>query len=584
MKKHEKEIEQVLLDNEKDVYNRLEGTYNQALKDVQGKYKELQESIDKLIEKESRYTNDPEQLEIIKSQIQSKIYQQNYQKALQEQLNNALDTLNSSTVNSIEDYLNAMYEDGFISQLYSLQKYGIPVLAPINHELLVKAVSYNTDNIPLSKRIYSNVEKAKRQIRDEISRGIATGMSQQDIARNISERMGVSYRKAKQIAQNEGHRVVNDAKIDSMHASKDRGADIVKVWDCTFDKKTRPIHAQLDQQHAEIDDYFEYSGGKVFAPKRFGKASLDINCRCALMSVPRWDIEDEVEKRDNITGELIKAKNYADWKEKYYNVIEDSEPKSKGQQKEALKEQHKKKLSDYKDLGNASSTDHYFNKTGTSEWINSLNDEHKAMINLYTSNYYKNINNFNRRLNEWEDYDEIIKSIEKYKDQFDSIVPLTREEGESMGAFFRRRREAQKDPVRKAKEYYDKIQELEKSNNVLSDALAKYNLKDDIKLYRAVDSNAFGGLELDDLVGTIYKDFSFMSTSPTLDSSYVNKNIIMELFIPKGTGRGAYIKDLSNFKEEREFLLEKGSAFEIKEVVKQGDKTVIRMEWLGNDG
>ena len=322
MKKHEKEIEQVLLNNEKDVYKRLEGTYNQALKDAQGKYKELQESIDKLIEKESRYTNDPEQLEIIKSQIQSKIYQQNYQKVLQEQLNNALDTLNSSTVNSIEDYLNTMYEDGFISQLYSLQKYGIPVLAPINHELLVKAVSYNTDNIPLSKRIYSNVEKAKRQIRDEISRGIATGMSQQDIARNISERMGVSYRKAKQIAQNEGHRVVNDAKIDSMHASKDRGADIVKVWDCTFDKKTRPIHAQLDQQHAEIDDYFEYSGGKVFAPKRFGKASLDINCRCALMSVPRWDIEDEVEKRDNITGELIKAKNYADWKEKYYNAIE----------------------------------------------------------------------------------------------------------------------------------------------------------------------------------------------------------------------------------------------------------------------
>lgn len=320
MKKHEKEIEQVLLDNEKDVYNRLEGTYNQALKDVQGKYKELQESIDKLIEKESRYTNDPEQLEIIKSQIQSKIYQRNYQKALQEQLNNALDTLNSSTVNSIEDYLKTMYQDGFISQLYSLQKYGIPVLAPINHELLVKAVSYNTDNIPLSKRIYSNVEKAKRQIRDEISRGIATGMSQQDIARNISERMGVSYRKAKQIAQNEGHRVVNDAKIDSMHASKDRGADIVKVWDCTFDKKTRPIHAQLDQQHAEIDDYFEYSGGKVFAPKRFGKASLDINCRCALMSVPRWDIEDEVEKRDNISGELIKAKDYADFKKRYLNM------------------------------------------------------------------------------------------------------------------------------------------------------------------------------------------------------------------------------------------------------------------------
>lgn len=322
MKKHEKEIEQALLNNEKDVYKRLENSYSQALKDVDKKYKELQDSIDELIEKQSRYTNNPKQLEIIKSQIQSKIYQKNYQKALKEQLDSAMDVLKSDHVKTVNDYLNTMYEDGYLSQLYSLQKYDIPVLAPINHELMVKAVSFKFEDIPLSKRLYENIDKAKQEIMDEISRGIATGMSQNDIARNIKECMGVSYRKAKQLAQNEGHRVVNEAKLDSMRASKERGADIVKVWDCTFDKKTRPIHAQLDGKHAEIDGYFEYSSGQVFAPKKFGKPALDINCRCALLSVPRWDIENTVIKRDNITGELIEAKNYADWKEKYYNVSE----------------------------------------------------------------------------------------------------------------------------------------------------------------------------------------------------------------------------------------------------------------------
>lgn len=325
MKKHEKEIEQVLLDNEKAVYKRLESTYKQALKDVDKKYKDLQDSIDKLIRAQSENMDDEKQLEIIKSQIQSKIYQQNYQKALKEQIDSAMDVLKSKHVKTLDDYLNTMYEDGFLSQIYSLQKYGVPVLAPINHELLVKAITFNVDDIPLSKRLYDNVNKAKRDIMDEISRGIASGMNSQDIARNIQNRMDVSYRKAKQLAQNEGHRVATDAKIDSMNASKERGADIVKVWDATFDGKTRPIHAQLDGKHAEIDGYFEYSGGQVFAPKKFGKPALDINCRCALLSVPRWDIEDTVIKRDNITGELIEAKNYADWKKKYYKAMEDAQ-------------------------------------------------------------------------------------------------------------------------------------------------------------------------------------------------------------------------------------------------------------------
>lgn len=325
MKKHEKEIEQVLLDNEKAVYKRLESTYKQAFKDVDKKYKDLQDSIDKLIRAQSENVDDEKQLEIIKSQIQSKIYQQNYQKALKEQIDSAMDVLKSKHVKTLDDYLNTMYEDGFLSQIYSLQKYGVPVLAPINHELLVKAITFNVDDIPLSKRLYDNVNKAKRDIMDEISRGIASGMNSQDIARNIQNRMDVSYRKAKQLAQNEGHRVATDAKIDSMNASKERGADIVKVWDATFDGKTRPIHAQLDGKHAEIDGYFEYSGGQVFAPKKFGKPALDINCRCALLSVPRWDIEDTVIKRDNITGEIIEAKNYEDWKEKYYKVMEDAQ-------------------------------------------------------------------------------------------------------------------------------------------------------------------------------------------------------------------------------------------------------------------
>lgn len=308
MEKWNKEIKQAQLDLENDAYKKLKKTYQQALKDVQKKSKELQKKINELV----AANPDNETL------IRSKIYQLNYQKAIKEQLDMAMNVLNDTS--TIEEYKEAMYKEGFISQFYAMQMQGVPVLAPINHDLMIEALNYDINNIPLSKRLYDNVNKAKREVLSELSRGIASGMSGVEVARNIQNRMNVSYRKARQLAQNEGHRVNTKAALDGMREAKKKGADIVKQWDCTYDGKTRLEHAELDQQWAEVDDYFEYSGGKVFAPKEFGKAHLDINCRCALLSVPRWDIEDTVQKRDNITGELIEAKNYADWKRKYHSL------------------------------------------------------------------------------------------------------------------------------------------------------------------------------------------------------------------------------------------------------------------------
>ena len=246
--------------SENDASKKLKKTYQQALKDVQKKSKELQKKINELV----AANPDNETL------IRSKIYQLNYQKAIKEQLDMAMNVLNDTS--TIEEYKEAMYKEGFISQFYAMQMQGVPVLAPINHDLMIEALNYDINNIPLSKRLYDNVNKAKREVLSELSRGIASGMSGVEVARNIQNRMNVSYRKARQLAQNEGHRVNTKAALDGMREAKKKGADIVKQWDCTYDGKTRLEHAELDQQWAEVDDYFEYSGGKVFAPKEFGKA------------------------------------------------------------------------------------------------------------------------------------------------------------------------------------------------------------------------------------------------------------------------------------------------------------------------
>lgn len=322
-----KEIELFFLDLEDEILEKIKKTYERSLKDVQNKAKELQDELDKLVE-----NVDPND-EIAISQIRSKVYQLGYQKNLEKQIANYMNIINDDDVKNVDDYLKEVYSNGFMSEQYRLMANGLNITMPINQKLLEKAVNTTFDDIPLSTRIYENVNKAKRNIISEISRGLSIGMSNQDMARNLKNSMGVSMRKAFQIAQNEGARVRQSAIYDNMVEAKKKGADIVKQWSATLDGKTRPVHQELDGQYAEIDEYFKYSGGKVFAPKQFGIASEDINCRCTLLTVPRWDITDKHWQRDNETKELVEVENYQDWYNKVYikNVTAEIQKKNEQQ-------------------------------------------------------------------------------------------------------------------------------------------------------------------------------------------------------------------------------------------------------------
>ena len=119
----------------------------------------------------------------------------------------------------------------------------------------------------------------------------------------------------------------------------------------------------------------------------------------------------------------------------------------------------------------------------------------------------------------------------------------------------------------------------------LDDAVDKFYLSEPIKTYRAVDNDVvFPGMDdLSGLAGKDYTDVAFMSTTPL--SGTVQKyaedwdcNTIFEISLNKGKGKGAYINELSAFKdEEYEFLLRRDYKFVIQEVDTSGKFTIIRM-------
>ena len=279
MNKAQKAVIQSQLNDEKHTIELLKRVYDQARKDCENKIRELSSRTD---------------LE----NLQSIIYQKQYQEALKKQLEGILDNLQSEEFTSIADYLQKSYHDGYVGVMYDLTKQGIPLIIPINQEQVVKALQ--TDS-KLSKGLYArlgeDVNYLKRSIRAELSRGIANGSTWNEIAGKIAKGMNspfnTSINNAIRIARTEGHRVQQSAALDAQYRAKEKGADIVKQWDSTLDNRTRPHHRQLDGQIRELEEDFEVDGLKAQAPGHFGKPKEDCNCRCCLLQRARWALDED---------------------------------------------------------------------------------------------------------------------------------------------------------------------------------------------------------------------------------------------------------------------------------------------------
>lgn len=310
LNKYEKQISKLLLEHEEKMLKSLETAYSRALADVKKMIKKLKQSISELT-----------QLGAEQSLINSKIYQLEYQELLKTQIDANLDLLAQENIKNVTDFLQKIYTDNYLGNVFSLQNfYKIPIYVPINAKQLVKAIMTDTAGLKFSERLYANIDSLKRNVIAEISRGIAQGNSYAEIAQNVTKMTDISFNNAYRIARTEGGRISTQAQLDNIRESINEGADLLKCWDATLDTKTRQTHLELDGQIVEYSGYFKSSAGEVFAPHQFGIANQDINCRCRLSSIPRWDLDKtKWTRKNNITGEIIPYKTYKNWKKEYLN-------------------------------------------------------------------------------------------------------------------------------------------------------------------------------------------------------------------------------------------------------------------------
>ena len=75
----------------------------------------------------------------------------------------------------------------------------------------------------------------------------------EQIATNLKRLSNVDFNKTYRIVRTEGHRIQQESTYNCQVKAKENGADIVKRWDSTLDKRTRPDHIYLDGQTKNID-------------------------------------------------------------------------------------------------------------------------------------------------------------------------------------------------------------------------------------------------------------------------------------------------------------------------------------------
>lgn len=319
MNRWEKEVQQSLLDSEEAALKELEKQYAAALKDIKEKVKMFQADIDLLDQALSQDGLDDTTRSMLQSQKRSKIYQQNYQKALQGQVSGILDKMHGDTYATIDKYLNGCYETGYIGTMYDIAGQGVPLVIPVDQAAAIKAVL--TDS-KVSNGLYValgvDVAKLKKSITQEISRGIASSLPYSDIARNISNVSKAPMSRAKTIARTEGHRIQQTSSRDAQFAAKKKGADVLKQWDAALDGRTRDSHARVDGEIRELDEKF--SNGLMFPGDPSGSAAEVVNCRCTSNTRARWALDDEelqtLKERAAFFG-IDKTENFEDYKRKF---------------------------------------------------------------------------------------------------------------------------------------------------------------------------------------------------------------------------------------------------------------------------
>lgn len=235
-------------------------------------------------------------------------------KFLQEIMNN-VDNISPALQEEMETLIDLTYSNCYSGMVKALKKADtagrlkeVSKDLTVNPKVLKQAINNNISKLTLPPILERYRNETIYQIQQELNMGLINGDRYDKMAKRISDRVGVSISKAKNIVRTESHRNVESGFLDSAEniQSKLEEADTGLVYACTWrnmgDERVRPNvrrktkkgwktyrsknganHIKMEGQTVKVGENFDLGNGvKAKAPSKSGVAAHDCNCRCFL--------------------------------------------------------------------------------------------------------------------------------------------------------------------------------------------------------------------------------------------------------------------------------------------------------------
>lgn len=173
-------------------------------------------------------------------------------------------------------------------------------------EVLKQAVNNNISKLTLPNVLEKHRQEIVYNIKQELTIGMINGDRYEQMARRITDKVDISYKKAVNVARTESHRNIESGLYDCAEniAQSLEGSGLVAVatWRTMKDERVRPNirrktkkgwktykstngadHQKMEGVTVRVGDFFEFSDGvKTKHPSKSGVAHHDCNCRCVL--------------------------------------------------------------------------------------------------------------------------------------------------------------------------------------------------------------------------------------------------------------------------------------------------------------
>ena len=218
--------------------------------------------------------------------------------ALEGQIDLILNDLHDRGVAQLRAEFGDLFQEGYHHKMYDLQSRAgwLSEFAKVDAGLVESAVNYPWSGAMFSDRLWRNKEALVFSLRETVTQGIIQGKGVAGVSKELSGKLGQSYKAAERVVRTEANHLHNEADKAAYRAAGVREYEFM----ATLDSRTCDECGALDGKHFKLS---EAQPGVNFPP-------LHPNDRCTTVE---YDPEDAADWAKS--GEPMPARmTYEEWR------------------------------------------------------------------------------------------------------------------------------------------------------------------------------------------------------------------------------------------------------------------------------